>query len=106
MDLLLPTIRADFSVCRSYEHVPGPPLECPLTIFGGVDDEESAEGRLEEWRRHAAGPSRLHLFPGDHFYLHSAEPTLLRVLGASLAGLPISYAAPNFSSAGVNDRRI
>ena len=84
MNLLLPTIRADFDICRTYEYVPGPPLTCPVTVFGGIDDVESAEDRLEQWDQHTIGPPMLFTFPGDHFYLHSAEAALLRTLGMSL----------------------
>jgi medium-chain acyl-[acyl-carrier-protein] hydrolase len=87
MNLLLPTIRADFDVCRSYQYVAGPPLACPLTVLGGVDDVESADDRLDRWDQHTTGARMLFKFPGDHFYLHSAEPALLRTLGASLRGL-------------------
>src|SRR5262249_36407112 len=48
MTLPPPTIRADFAVCRSCSYAPGSPLEFPLTVFGGADDKESAEGRLEQ----------------------------------------------------------
>ena len=92
MSLLLPSIRADFDVCRSHEYVPGPPLACPLTVFGGIDDIESAEDRLEAWDMHTTGPRMLFKFPGDHFYLHSAEASLLRVLGASLRSLTMDEA--------------
>lgn len=87
MTLLLPTIRADFAVCRSYSYVPGPSLECPLTVFGGANDKESAEGRLEAWRMHTTGPSTVYTLPGDHFFIHSAEALLLKALSAPVDGL-------------------
>ena len=87
MQILVPIIRADFSVCRSYACAAGPPLSCPLTVFGGVEDAESAEGRLEAWAVHTRDRCAVHRFPGDHFYVNSAEALLLRALSASLDGL-------------------
>jgi medium-chain acyl-[acyl-carrier-protein] hydrolase len=87
MNLLLPTIRADFDVCRSHEYIAGPPLACPLTVFGGIDDVESAGDRLEAWDVHTTGRRMIFKFPGDHFYMHSAEASLLRTLAASLRSL-------------------
>jgi medium-chain acyl-[acyl-carrier-protein] hydrolase len=93
MKLLLPTIRADFDVCRTYRYRPGPPLGCPLTVYGGADDAESAPGRLEAWRPHTQRQWTLCRFPGDHFFLHSAEAKVLEALAASLHGLPAAEPA-------------
>jgi 4'-phosphopantetheinyl transferase len=40
------------------------------------------------WRRHTAGPFRLHLLEGNHFFLHSAEDLLLQRLREALTPLP------------------
>jgi medium-chain acyl-[acyl-carrier-protein] hydrolase len=101
MTLLLPTIRADFNVCRSYAYVPGAPLACPITVFGGADDTETADGRLEAWSIHTTARSTVYRFPGGHFYIHSAEALLLKALSASLNALlaadaPLATAAAAF----------
>jgi medium-chain acyl-[acyl-carrier-protein] hydrolase len=41
MRLLVPLLRAEFELCQTYVYQPGPNLDCPLHIFGGVDDGES-----------------------------------------------------------------
>src|SRR6266404_5241949 len=33
MQLMIPLLRADFSVCETYEYKSEPPLDCPLTVF-------------------------------------------------------------------------
>ena len=38
MTLTLPTLRADFTVYETYVYRDGPPLECPISAFGGNDD--------------------------------------------------------------------
>lgn len=87
MNVLLPAIRADFDVCRSYAYVPAAPLACPVVVFGGADDPESANEQLDVWNRHTTARSTVHRFPGDHFYIHSAEAQLLAALSASLEAL-------------------
>jgi medium-chain acyl-[acyl-carrier-protein] hydrolase len=80
MRLLLPTLRADCLLCETYEHSPGEPLACGVTALGGREDPAVAEAELEAWRRHTRGPFELQMLPGDHFYLHSARPRLLRLI--------------------------
>ncbi len=38
LDMVLPTIRADFAVCGTYEHQVETPLNCPIIAFGGSED--------------------------------------------------------------------
>src|SRR5262245_34574163 len=38
MQLLLPVLRADFAVCETYTYTEEPPLECPISVFGGLQD--------------------------------------------------------------------
>jgi surfactin synthase thioesterase subunit len=85
MALVLPVLRADRSVCASYVHAPESPLACAITVFGGVDDEESAPGFLEAWRTHTVRGTRLKKFPGGHFFLHAYAGALLAEIGATLS---------------------
>jgi medium-chain acyl-[acyl-carrier-protein] hydrolase len=77
MALMLPMLRADFTVSQTYNYVhEGGPLACPLSIYGGVDDPSFINAELEGWREHTSGTFSLHMFAGDHFYLHSSETLL------------------------------
>ncbi len=105
MTLLLPTLRADFDVCRSYAFVPGPPLACPLTVLGGVEDKESAEGYLEGWRLHTSGRWAQSMFPGDHFFLHSAMAPLLGVLSTTMHDLLVRLSSSHHGAAARAERQ-
>ena len=83
--LVEPTLRADFAVHETYAHEPGEPLACPISVFGGLDDQEVSRGQLEEWRRHARGPFILRMLPGDHFFIHPSRDALLRAIAEDLA---------------------
>lgn len=87
MQLMLPLMRADFSVCQTYTYVAAPPLTCPLTAYGGTGDTAVEREHLEAWRQHTTSAFALRMFPGDHFFLHTSQPSLLRALAQQLEPL-------------------
>lgn len=87
MQLMIPLLRADFAVCETYQHQDEPPLECPVTVFGGVDDIEVRYEHLELWREQTTSVFRLHMFRGDHFFVQTAQAEVVQVIAAELAGL-------------------
>lgn len=84
MQLFLPMLRADFSVVETYAYTPEPPLNCPITVFGGLQDSKASCDELEAWREQTKASFVLQMFPGDHFFLHSAQPLLLQSLSQKL----------------------
>lgn len=88
MQLLLPMLRADFETIETHEHRPEAPLDCPITALGGTEDPETTEGQLEAWKEHVTGPFKVHMLPGNHFYLQSAEARLLGLIERELAACP------------------
>jgi medium-chain acyl-[acyl-carrier-protein] hydrolase len=87
LELMLPTIRADFELCDTYEYHPEPPLECPMTIYGGLGDQEVEAGRLAAWSEMTVGASEIRMFPGDHFYINSLRSIFLQTLAGDLLRL-------------------
>jgi medium-chain acyl-[acyl-carrier-protein] hydrolase len=69
IDLVLPTLRADFELFDTYCCTPEPPLTCPLSVFGGTRDRFAPAGALEPWREHTTAGFALHMVPGEHFFL-------------------------------------
>lgn len=69
MALLRPILRADLQAAETYAYVPGPPLACPITAYGGADDPSVPPRALDAWRRETTEPFRARVFPGGHFYL-------------------------------------
>ena len=84
LQLIVPLLRADFEVCQSYEFVSENPLACSLTAFGGLQDCEVKRSDLEPWREHTTGPFSLRMFPGDHFFLNTAQTLLSRIINQEL----------------------
>ncbi|HLN63006.1 MAG TPA: alpha/beta fold hydrolase [Symbiobacteriaceae bacterium] len=86
LSMLLPVIRADLEVCGTYAYTDDVPLPCPITALGGVDDPLVQSEQMDQWQRHTSSFFRLHLFPGDHFYLLSARQRLLTTVSNALKG--------------------
>jgi medium-chain acyl-[acyl-carrier-protein] hydrolase len=84
MQLLLPAIRADFAVIETYAYTPESPLDCPITAFGGLQDREVSYDDLKAWQEQTNAAFSLHMLPGDHFFLQSAQPLLLQLLSKKL----------------------
>ncbi|AHH99519.1 alpha/beta fold hydrolase [Kutzneria viridogrisea] len=82
LELMLPVVRADFTVCGTYQHPDHAPLEIPVTVFAGSEDSTLPAGSLEGWREASTGPVRLHTLPGGHFYLTEQLDAVARVITA------------------------
>ena len=80
MELMVPLLRADFEICETYPGSTAPPLECSITAFGGVDDVEVPPEKIEPWREHTTGHFSFHTLPGDHFFIHTAQPDIIRIV--------------------------
>jgi surfactin synthase thioesterase subunit len=64
MSVLNPILRADLEVCQTYEYEPRPPLDCPITVFGGLQDEEVSREQLEAGATTQPRPSPFECSPG------------------------------------------
>jgi medium-chain acyl-[acyl-carrier-protein] hydrolase len=84
MHIMSPLLRADFSICETYEYKSEPPLPCAIYAFGGLQDYEVGRESLEGWREQTQGSFTLRMLPGDHFYLNSQSALLLQILAQDL----------------------
>lgn len=84
MQLLLPVIRADMELCNAYVCSPEPPLPCPITAFGGLQDQRSGRKCLEGWKEYTTGRFTLRMFPAGHFFLQTWERSILEVISREL----------------------
>lgn len=84
MQLLLPILRADFAVLETYTYTNEPPLEFPITAFGGLQDKKVSAQDLVAWGEQTTSSFELEMFSGDHFFLHSAQSILLHTIAQKL----------------------
>ncbi|NET07743.1 MAG: thioesterase, partial [Symploca sp. SIO2B6] len=62
--LLLPTLRADFTVIETYAYAAEPPLDCPITAFGGLQDKKASYDQLNPWQEQTNAAFSLKMLPG------------------------------------------
>jgi medium-chain acyl-[acyl-carrier-protein] hydrolase len=84
MQLMLPILRADFAICDTYHYNPEPPLECPITAFGGLQDASVTADQLGAWQEQTSSTCSVQLFPGDHFFLQTTPSLFLQTLAQKL----------------------
>ncbi len=87
MELIFPTLRADYELDETAAPARGdePPLDLPLSAFGGTGDPEATEAEIADWARHTAGPFRHRMLPGKHMFIHTSRDALLAEVAADLA---------------------
>lgn len=85
LELIAPALRADFELIETYSYAPQPRLACPITVLGGITDTDITRADLEAWRDHASGRFSLHMFPGNHFFLHSHQTIVLQTIARALS---------------------
>jgi len=84
LELMLPLLRADFELCQTYAYEEAPPLNCPITAFGGLQDVDISRAQVEGWGAQTTGPFLARMLPGDHFFLHAQEPIILEMVSREL----------------------
>jgi medium-chain acyl-[acyl-carrier-protein] hydrolase len=89
-ELVLPRIRADLTISAEYQYVDKDPLECPIVVLSGNDDELSTEAGLNGWRAQTTAEVRYFRFAGNHFFLHSAEQLVLSRIAEELTKMMLA----------------
>lgn len=84
VSVLMPMLRADFAVSETYHWAPEPPLDCPVSVYGGADDPVVNDEELQAWQRHTTADCTVRTFPGAHFYLHEDFAPVASAIGADL----------------------
>lgn len=80
LHLLLPLLRADFSVCETYLYTQEPALACPITAFGGIYDTDVTRSMVTAWKEQTSSTFKVRFFNGDHFFLYKEQASLLTAL--------------------------
>jgi len=84
-ELFLPLLRADFEIMDTYIYKPESPLSCPITVYGGLQDQEVPVTDLRQWQEYTSGLFKMRLFPGDHFFIHVSSAEFAQFFGRDLS---------------------
>lgn len=80
LDLFLPILRADFSLCDSYQLSSLEPLHVPIFAVGGESDPKVSPASLIHWSAMTTGPFRHLAVPGGHFFLEKSSTIVLDLI--------------------------
>jgi medium-chain acyl-[acyl-carrier-protein] hydrolase len=87
LNLVLPSLRADFTLTETYVAGAEPPLPCSISVFGAWRDPLTTRDSLEAWNSHTAAEFSLRMLPGDHFFLNSQRQLLVNLISTELRQL-------------------
>jgi medium-chain acyl-[acyl-carrier-protein] hydrolase len=85
--IIMATLRADFAIAETYICSNRQPLNCPITAFGGVDDDLASLEDLETWRVQTTNSFDLWQLPGDHFFIHTSDSLILQIVSREIKRL-------------------
>jgi surfactin synthase thioesterase subunit len=86
LNAMLPTLRADFELCETYQYRAGLPLQCRLSAYCGGRDPRCPTSLVDSWRGETVGKFASRCFPGDHFFIDSARAAVLSAISIDLLG--------------------
>jgi medium-chain acyl-[acyl-carrier-protein] hydrolase len=81
LELMLPSLKADFSLSECYDPIQQhPKIRSEMIVAGAVDDDLVDFSKLQNWKNFTTGPFRLVDFHGGHFYLASQAARLVQLM--------------------------
>ncbi|MGW0330941.1 thioesterase II family protein [Streptomyces sp. NPDC003011] len=83
-EIVLPAIRADFTIVGTYGPRGAEPVECPVYAYVGDRDPSISAHDMAQWADIAPRGFRLDVLPGGHFYLQDRQQDLTRTLASRL----------------------
>ncbi|MBF0286685.1 MAG: thioesterase [SAR324 cluster bacterium] len=84
MELMYPTLQSDLQMCETYQYSPEPPLQCPISTYGGVDDPRVSSQDLEEWGIQTYSDFQSNILAGGHFFIQDSQKLFLEMLSQEL----------------------
>jgi medium-chain acyl-[acyl-carrier-protein] hydrolase len=82
--LVVPTLRGDITAAETHQHVAGPPLDVPITVFAGRGDEAVQPEEVAGWRLHTRARYTEHWLDAGHLFIDTHRAELLALLGREL----------------------
>lgn len=88
MELLLPTLRADFEMVENYRYSPDEAsIDNPIIVYGGLDDPRVSKEQLEGWAVQTNSRFESKYFPGDHFFINAAKDEIIRSIAREMMSM-------------------
>lgn len=85
MEVLLPTLRADFELFETYQYCHEAPLPCPIYTFAGQTDPLTSLPSVKAWQSQTSQFFEDYWFPGAHFFLQDYEQQVIHTCAEALS---------------------
>lgn len=90
LELMLPTMRADFALLEAHRPAAVAALPVPIVALGGDADPWATSERLAQWQSCTTLPLRMRRFAGGHFYLDDHLDEVLAAVRVECERAPAS----------------
>ncbi|MFY4718900.1 thioesterase II family protein [Streptomyces sp. LaBMicrA B280] len=87
IQLVMPTVRADFTAVETYTPEDGAAVRCPVVALLGDSDPRVTAEQAAAWHDHTTAGFALRVFPGGHFYLSEQLDAVLATVTAHVDAL-------------------
>jgi surfactin synthase thioesterase subunit len=90
IELVLPTIRADFQIIETWESSETSEssalfsVSMPIITLAGKRDKRAEPADLEQWRSYTKSTFEIHEFEGGHFFLSSLREDVMELVRSRL----------------------
>jgi len=93
LEVVLPIIRADLEALQTYKYEPGAPLDCPITVMAGINDNLVNLAGLVGWKKQTTATCVTYLLSGGHFVFNTDRNAFLQIIIDALGSSATAGAA-------------
>jgi medium-chain acyl-[acyl-carrier-protein] hydrolase len=72
-------LRADFETVDTYEYQSGQKLTCPITVYGGLQDERIPVESCHAWQQETIAECNVRMLKGNHFFIRDPQSQFIGV---------------------------
>lgn len=83
MNYFEPILRADFTAVETYLHQEADPMDVPITVITGMEEDMEPE-EIKLWQNETKHPVDFRRFPGSHFFIFNYIREVLEIISRKL----------------------
>ncbi|MGW6568820.1 thioesterase II family protein [Streptomyces sp. NPDC054975] len=87
LEMVMPTLRADYRALASYTWTAGPALGVPFTVMVGDSDPVVSVSEASAWSRFTTARTDVRVYGGGHFYLDGRVAAVAETVSGTLDAL-------------------
>jgi surfactin synthase thioesterase subunit len=84
IEMIMPSVRADYRAIETYRPEPDATIGCPITVLTGDADPQTTAAEADVWAAHTTGAFALTTYRGNHFFLNDHLPAIAGLITDTL----------------------